>query len=309
MRILTSKAKVGPSRDWLQAEGGYVVTAAAREKIRQWFRRQQRDEMIAQGREILDRELRRLSIESKSDEILKHFPTYQKVDDFLAAIGYGAVSPQQIVARVGETRKDEFTFPTERRRSVTPARVDVMGAGGSADEPGVLLQAGDGRSDHRLHHPRPRHHGSSHDCPNLINIPDPERLVPVGWGNQGGSTFPVAARISAWDRVGLLKDVSTLLADEKVNILSAAHDDARRPHSDPAVDHGGRRGEPARPAIAEAGKHPGCGRGTPRDRGDARPHPRQRVAQPVADAPVRPLLSIGEVLIDLIAAPPATGSS
>ncbi len=228
VRILTSKAKVGPSRDWLQAEGGYVVTAAAREKIRQWFRRQQRDEMIAQGREILDRELRRLSIESKSDEILKHFPMYQKIDDFLAAIGYGAVSPQQIVARVGETRKDEFTFPTNVVAPSSPARVEVMGAGGlltnlascckpvMGDQIIGYTTRGRGITVHRT------------DCPNLINIPDPERLVPVGWGNQGGSTFPVAARISAWDRVGLLKDVSTLLADEKVNILSlltTTHDD------------------------------------------------------------------------------------
>ena len=228
VRILTSKAKVGPSRDWLQAEGGFVVTAAAREKIRQWFRRQQRDEMITQGREILDRELRRLSLESKTDDILKHFPTYQKVDDFLAAIGYGGISPQQIVARLGETRKDEFTFPTNVTAPTTPARVDVMGAGGlltnlafcckpvMGDEIIGYTTRGRGITVHRQ------------DCPNLVNIPDPERLVSVGWGNQGVSTFPVAARVSAWDRVGLLKDVSTLLADEKVNILSVlttTHDD------------------------------------------------------------------------------------
>lgn len=228
VRILTSKAKFGPSRDWLQADGGYVVTAAAREKIRQWFRRQQRDEMITQGREILDRELRRLSLESKTDDILKHFPAYQKVDDFLAAIGYGAVSPQQIVARVGETRKDEFTFPTNVVAPTAPARVDVMGAGGlltnlaSCCKPVMgdtiigYTTRGRGITVHRQ------------DCPNLVNIPDTERLVDVGWGNQGGSTFPVAAKVSAWDRVGLLKDVSTLLADEKVNILSVlttTHDD------------------------------------------------------------------------------------
>ena len=220
VRILTSKAKVGPSRDWLQADGGYVATAAAREKIRQWFRRQERDENIAQGREILERELRRLSLDSKSDEILKHFPTYQKVDDFLAAIGYGAVSPQQIAARVGETRKDEFTVPTNVDAPTSPARVEVMGVGdlltnlATCCKPVIgdqiigYVTRGRGITVHRA------------DCPNVVNVPDPERLVPVSWGDQGGSTFPVAVRISAWDRVGLLKDVSTLLADEKVNILS-----------------------------------------------------------------------------------------
>jgi GTP pyrophosphokinase len=66
------------------------------------------------------------------------------------------------------------------------------------------------------------------DCPNVHNIPEPERLVPVSWGDQSEDTFPVTVRLKAWDRVGLLKDVSTLLADERVNILSVitnTHDD------------------------------------------------------------------------------------
>lgn len=228
VKVMTSKAKVGPSRDWLQGDSGYVVTAAAREKIRQWFRRQQRDEMISQGREILDRELRRLSIDAKPDDLLKNFPKYQKAEDFLAAIGYGSVSPQQIVSRLGETRKDEFTSPPNVVAPTTPARVEVMGAGGlltnlascckpvMGDQIVGYTTRGRGITVHRV------------DCPNLVNIPDPERLVPVSWGNQGGSTFPVAVRVGAWDRVGLLKDVSTLLADEKVNILSVlttTHDD------------------------------------------------------------------------------------
>ncbi len=228
VRIQTSKTK-GPSRDWLQASSGYVTTASAREKIRQWFRRQQRDENVAQGRDILDRELRRLSLDVRPDDVLKHFPQYQKVDDLLAAIGYGAVSSQLIAARLAETRKEEFAavaphVPAPR----TPARLEVMGADGlltslapcckpvNGDRIIGYTTRGRGITVHRG------------DCPNILNLPDPERLVAVSWGDQGGDTMPVSIRVSAWDRVGLLKDVSTLLADAKVNILgvlTTTHDD------------------------------------------------------------------------------------
>ncbi len=228
VRIMTSKTKLGPSRDWLQTSAGYVTTASAREKIRQWFRRQQRDENIAQGRETLERELRRLSLDVKPDDVLKHFPQYQKAEDLLAAIGYGAVSSNLIAARLAETRKEEFAVAPYVEAPRTPARLEVMGAGGlltnlascckpvNGDEIIGYTTRGRGITVHRT------------DCSNILNLPDPERLVPVGWGDQGGETFAVSVRVSAWDRVGLLKDVSTLLADEKINIISVlttTHDD------------------------------------------------------------------------------------
>jgi guanosine-3',5'-bis(diphosphate) 3'-pyrophosphohydrolase len=229
VRILTSKAKVGPSRDWLQSSSGYVTTASAREKIRQWFRRQERDENITQGKEILDRELRRLSLDLKPEEILKHFPHFTKIDDLLAAIGYGGVSPQLIAARVGEAGgKDVLVATPNLLAPKAPARVQVMGVGDlltnlahcckpvNGDPIVGYVTRGRGITVHR------------EDCPNVLNLPDAERLVPVNWGDRGSDTFPVAIAVLAWDRVGLLKDVSTLLADERVNILSVltnTHDD------------------------------------------------------------------------------------
>ena len=229
VRILTSKTKVGPSRDWLQASAGYVTTASAREKIRQWFRRQERDENIAQGKEILDRELRRLSLELKPDELLAHFPQYPKVDDLLAAVGYGAVSPQVISARLdGAREKDVLVAAPHIDVPRTPARLQVMGVGDlltnlapcckpvNGDAITGYVTRGRGITVHRQ------------DCPNVGGLPDPERLVPVTWGDRGHDTFPVTIRVHAWDRVGFLKDVSTLLADEKVNIVSVlttTHDD------------------------------------------------------------------------------------
>ncbi len=229
VRILTSKAKVGPSRDWLQFSSGYVTTASAREKIRQWFRRQERDENIAQGKEILDRELRRLSLDLRPDDILKHFPQYPKADDLLAAIGYGAVSPQLIAARLDQGReKDVLVAAPTIEVPRTPARLQVMGVGDlltnlatcckpvNGDPIVGYVTRGRGITVHR------------EDCSNISSLPDPERLVSVSWGDRGQDTFPVTIRVHAWDRVGFLKDVSTLLADEKVNIVSVlttTHDD------------------------------------------------------------------------------------
>ncbi|RIK47134.1 MAG: (p)ppGpp synthetase [Chloroflexi bacterium] len=221
VRVMTSKTKVGPSRDWLMASSGYVTTASAREKIRQWFRRRERDENIAQGRDILERELRRLGIEAKLDDIARHFPSYQRVDDFLAAVGYGAVSPQQITARLVETREPEVLAPPPTQtKSPVATGLQVMGVGDLytrlancckpvyGDEIVGYVTRGRGITVHRA------------DCPNMRNVGDDGRKVEVSWGDQAKQSYPVAIRISAWDRVGLLRDITTLVADEKVNLLT-----------------------------------------------------------------------------------------
>ena len=230
VEIMTSKAKVGPSRDWLQEENGYVTTAGAREKIRQWFRRQQRDENVAQGKDILEKELRRLGLDLKAEEILKHFPRFAKVDDFLAAIGYGGVSAQSIASKLGEHGAREVLAATPHvAKPKSPQRVVVGGVGdlltnlGQCCRPvnGDLIVGyvtrGRGITVHRT------------DCPNILNSTEPERIVPVSWDERSrDETFPVAVKVRAWDRVGLLKDISTMLADERVNILytlTTTHDD------------------------------------------------------------------------------------
>jgi GTP pyrophosphokinase len=228
VKIRTANTVNGPRRDWLQASSGYVKTASAREKIRQWFRRQERDENIAQGRDVLERELKRLGLEMKLDDVLQRFPRYTKLDDFLAAIGYGGITAQTIVSKLDETPKDVFPISNVVKAPTTPARVEVMGAGGMltvqancckpvpGDEIIGYVTRGRGVVYHRK------------DCVNIVNIPDPERLVPVTWGGQIAETHPVPVRLYALDRVGLLRDVSTLLSDERVNILSVltqTHDD------------------------------------------------------------------------------------
>ncbi|MEX1158181.1 MAG: bifunctional (p)ppGpp synthetase/guanosine-3',5'-bis(diphosphate) 3'-pyrophosphohydrolase [Thermomicrobiales bacterium] len=230
VRIMTSKTKVGPSRDWLMPSSGYVTTASAREKIRQWFRRQERDENVAQGRDILERELRRIGIEAKTDEIARQFPSYQRVDDFLAAVGYGAISPQQIATRLVENREPEVLSPpsTHETRSPVATNLQVMGVGDLytrlaacckpvyGDEIVGYVTRGRGITVHRG------------DCHNMKNVDEDGRKVPVSWGDQAARSYPVSVRLEAWDRVGLLRDVTALVADERVNMLSVltnVHDD------------------------------------------------------------------------------------
>jgi GTP pyrophosphokinase len=221
VRILTSKTKVGPSRDWLLPSNGYVVTASAREKIRQWFRRRERDENIVQGRDILERELRRLGVDMKIDELARMFTSYQKVDDFLAAVGYGAVSPQQIATRLVETQeRDVLPAKTpETSQPVIAKGLTVTGVGNLLmqfanccrpvyGDPIIgYITRGRGITVHRT------------DCPNVRNVDDEARLTPVSWGDQRES-YPVTIRVEAWDRVGLLRDITTLVADERVNMES-----------------------------------------------------------------------------------------
>ena len=229
VKIQTSRARTGPNRDWLLSSSEYVTTASAKEKIRRWFRSQEREENIAQGREILERELRRLSVELKPEDLLKAFPQYPKLDDLLAAIGYGAISSQRIAVRLTQQDQHEVLMPaTIIDVPRTPPRLQVMGVGDlltslatccrpvNGDSIIGFVTRGRGVTVHRT------------DCPNIVNASEPERLVPVTWGDHGEETFPVTVQIKAWDRVGLLKDVSTVLADERVNIVSVlttTHDD------------------------------------------------------------------------------------
>jgi GTP diphosphokinase / guanosine-3',5'-bis(diphosphate) 3'-diphosphatase len=228
VKIKTSKTVSGPRRDWLQAGDEYVKTASAREKIRQWFRRQQRDENIAQGRQILERELKRLGVEKRLEDVLALFPRYNKPDDFLAAIGYGGVSANQIVSRLDETPKDVLTPNTSVKAPSSPARVEVLGVGNLLTTqanccrpvPGDPIVGYISRGRGIIYHHR--------DCTNVANLPDPDRLVPVSWGKESQATYPVSVRVSALDRVGLLKDMSIMLAEDRVNILSVltqTHDD------------------------------------------------------------------------------------
>jgi len=221
VQIITAK-RAAPSRDWLNPALGYVRTARARSKIRRWFREQDREQNIALGRAILERELRRLGLTGTSHEAVAALFGYEEVEDFLARIGFGDINSQQIGTRVmevkrAEERADMEVPPVAPIPAEAVPDVHVLGTGGVLtrlarccnpipDEPIVgYVTRGRGITVHRR------------DCPNVLNIRDPERLIEVNWGTQA-RTFPVLVSVVAYDRTGLLHDISGVLTKEGINI-------------------------------------------------------------------------------------------
>jgi len=226
VEILTAK-KSAPSRDWLNPQQGYLNTARAREKVRQWFKQQEREQNVAQGRELLDKELRRLGLEGRPLEEIAKLLKYDNVDSFLAAIGYGDVSLQQVAAKMADVSAQRQLLPESLLPPPSVVGVQVKGVGDLLTRlapccnpvPGDPIigytTRGTGITVHRR------------DCPNVQNIADSERLIEVAWG-ETREAYPVAIRVEAFDRAGLLRDVTAIVADEGINmsaVSSSSHAD------------------------------------------------------------------------------------
>ncbi len=234
VEILTSKAQdAAPSQDWLQ----FVRTPRARTKIRQWFSRERREDALEQGRELLQRAMRKQGLPFKrlaTDESLAQVVEdlrYPSLDALYVAIGEGHVSPQSVVARLerviaGAPEEDVTDVPLAR--PVRIGRPDVskgVVVRGIADVwvklarcctpvPGDeilgFVTRGQGVSVHRI------------DCPNARALArEPERLIEVSWAEGKPTSFVVTIQVDALDRTRLLSDVATVLSDHHVNILSA----------------------------------------------------------------------------------------
>ena len=225
VEIVTTKSAHGPSRDWINI----VTTSHAKEKIRQWFKRQQRDENIAHGRQSLDRELRRLARTSLDklphDQLVEvaEAARYSTLDDFYAAVGYGAVSAQSVVMKLGvadDTR--EAVLP--QVAPPPPPRTGGIKVKGIGD---LLIRFG------KCCHPIPgdpirgyvsRGRGVTiHQatCHTVVNEQDRERFIEAEWETVAEQTYPIAILVEAYDRTGLLSDISNVVADSKINILAA----------------------------------------------------------------------------------------
>ncbi len=231
VEVITAKTTRGPSRDWLNPALGYLKTAHGREKVRQWFRKQQRDESIARGRELVDKELHRLGVENaiKLEELARTF-RYDRVDDFLAAVGYADINSQQIATKLSnELAPPPAPPPTAAPATDAPVRgLRVKGVSDlltrlahccnpvPGDRVVGYVTRGRGVTVHRS------------DCASVLREDEPERLLDVDWGRVQQQVFRVSIRIEAWDREGLLRDISAIVADEKVNIAAlnvATHKD------------------------------------------------------------------------------------
>ncbi len=226
VEIVTTKGEHGPSRDWMNV----VRTSHAREKIRQWFKRKDRDENIVHGRESLERELRRLARKSiqavghdKIAEVVKQY-NMDSLDDFYAAVGYGAISAQQVVMRLGVVDDAEVGLPTVAPATI-PARTGGVRVKGVGD---LLVRFA------KCCHPIPgdpivgfitRGKGVTvhlQSCPTVLNEREVPRLIEVEWEAAPAQTYPIAIRVEGYDRTGLLNDITQVVAENKVNIVAAA---------------------------------------------------------------------------------------
>jgi GTP pyrophosphokinase len=225
VEIVTTRAAHGPSRDWLNI----VQTGHAKEKIRQWFKRQQRDENIVHGREALDRELRRLARSSleklgseRIAEVAEHYK-FSSVDDFFAAVGYGAISAQSVISRM-EVADDTNQVVLPQIAPPAPVRTGGVRVKGVGD---LMTRFA------RCCHPIPgdpivgyvtRGRGVTvhlPTCTTVVNERDVGRLIEVEWEGQVTQTYPIAIRVEAYDRTGLLSEITNVVAENKVNIVAA----------------------------------------------------------------------------------------
>jgi guanosine-3',5'-bis(diphosphate) 3'-pyrophosphohydrolase len=221
IEVLTSKVARGPSLDWLNPHLGYTKSANARQAIRSWFRREERGANMQRGQDLLKRELRRLNSAVSDTDIAKMF-NYDSEVDFLAALGSGVVSITQVAGRLS-TKQASAPLPpsTADSQLVQPASgVSVLGVGD------LLTRMGE------CCHPLPGHGIIGYvtrtrgvtvhraDCPNLKSIQEQRRLVPVSWG-QSTNLYPVRLKVDAFDRVGLLHDITGATATERVNIVNS----------------------------------------------------------------------------------------
>jgi len=224
--IMSSKGDKAPSRDWLNPHLGYTKTSHAKEKIRQWFKRQERAENIERGRELLEKEMRHLGIRTTEREELAKLFEYDSLDDFLAAIGSGDISPHRIAVKLSAEQEP----PPAKAEAAPPqppeSAIRVRGVGDLVHHlaqccrpvPGDKIIGYVTRSRGVTIHRQ--------DCYNVVHEDEKERLITVEWG-QTDSLYPVNIHVEAWDRVGLIRDITTIVAEEGVNIASvnlADHD-------------------------------------------------------------------------------------
>ncbi len=235
VEILTAR-EGRPRRDWLQSGLGFLRTQRARAKVQAWFRSQAREENIDAGRQLLEREFRRLALTSLDYKRIAAEVSLPTVDDMYAAVGSGDLSASQVV-NAAESLIGDKPLPELRVSRGTGARrqspVQVQGVGNlltnlagcckplPGDDITGFITQGRGVSIHRA------------DCPRLLQIGEnhPERVIDVEWGTAPDERFEVDIAIEAYDRQGLLRDVTSMFANARINVLSIQTQTNRKAHA------------------------------------------------------------------------------
>jgi GTP pyrophosphokinase len=219
-----------PSRDWLYPDSGYLNTSRARAKVAQWFKRQARDQNLAEGRQMVLRELDRLDLSQAPLQGVAEVLNVKSTNDLFAAVGAGDVRVGQVVHTLlkqtdGDDRQQEdlplVRTPSSQASGTGSDDIFIEGVGNlmtqianccqplPGDQISGFVSQGRGVVVHRS------------DCPNLLHMEaiEPNRILQVSWGMQPSQTYPVEISILAYDRTGLLRDVSMVMANKKVNVI------------------------------------------------------------------------------------------
>lgn len=221
VEILTGKGERGPRLDWLNFNLGYLKTTHAREKVRQWYRRQERGDNVERGRELLKRELSRLGLSMTDLEVAQLFK-YDNAEEFLAALGYGDVNAGAIGTKLAAQQERPLVSAPTAPSPEAPAKgIRVLGVGDLLTRLAACCHPVPG--DQILGYITRTRGVTVHrkSCPNLVNEDEKERLIPVEWG-AGGQMYAVPIRITAIDRVGLLRDIAATVSAEKINIVETS---------------------------------------------------------------------------------------
>ncbi|MBQ0796637.1 GTP diphosphokinase [Zhongshania sp.] len=228
VEILTGKDSE-PRRDWLQSNLGYLKTSRARTKVQHWFRQQAKEDNIIAGRALLDKEFKRLALNSIDYKYLADQMHCASVEDMYAAVGAGEISMFQLIRAANNLagRDDDNSQSILRLRPASSkgndgSQVRISGVGNLMTYiarcckplPGEAISGyitvGRGVSVHRQ------------DCNKLLQLQsvEPQRIIAVDWADAQIDTYPVDIELTAYDRQGLLRDITMQLATEKVNVVS-----------------------------------------------------------------------------------------
>ena len=226
VEILTIK-EGQPSRDWINPHLGYTKSHRARSKIQHWFRYQEHDQNAADGRVILEKELVRLGLRDVSIDKLAQQLKFGKTSDMMAALGRGEVKTTHIANALQQYLSPQSKKQPELKLRQTPAGkgksdIQVLGVGNlmtqmakcckplPGDDIVGFITQGRGVSIHRS------------DCPNILHAMnnDDQHLIEVNWGGPEQDVYSVDIQIVAYDRKGLLHDITALLSNEKINVTA-----------------------------------------------------------------------------------------
>lgn len=235
VEILTSK-QGEPKRDWLQPGLGYLRTSRARAKVQHWFKTQAREDNVDAGRHLLEREFKRLALTSVDYKRVAAKVQMSTVEDMYAAVGSGDLSSAQVLnAAQGlvETRPEPQLQLARSAGRAHRGQVEVRGVGNlmthmagccrplPGDAITGFITQGRGVSIHRT------------DCARLVRLQEQsaERIIEVDWGANPDTSYEVDVAIECYDRQGLLRDITELFANARINVLSINTQSNKRRHT------------------------------------------------------------------------------